>query len=234
MTYRTARTVFVSIGLLVLVSGCGGPVPPGDDTDPPANGDPVTGLTLSGSVQDWPGGTDAIQVRDRGPFFFTSGGGVVTTLATGPIAGDGSFEVTLPGVPDGAFATLDADTLSVFGCDASGVTISPSGAALLVADFDSEAGPLTFGLQQGSSTLFVAPEPDDYRVFYVYADRDVSVEGSEDCPAIPFLLEYDLAFSEGWNTFTAVFVSQTTARNYVVSSGPPPAAAGWFLPSGSD
>ena len=231
MRQRVARAVVVSIGLVVLVSGCGGGAPPVDDDGEPTNGGPVAGVTVTGSVQDWPGGTDTITVNDRGAFFFPTGGGAVTTLGTGAIAADGSFEVTLPGDPGGAFVTLVPDTVTTFGCDASGVAIDPAGAQLLLASFDAEAGGLAFGVQQGSSTLFVAPEPGDHRVFHVYADRDVTVSGSETCPAIPFFLEYDLAFSEGWNTVTALFVSQTDARNYVVESGPPPSASVWFLPS---
>ena len=182
-------------------------------------------------VSIWPGGADVVQVTDRGSFFFSAGSGVVTTLAAGAIDDDGRFEVTLPDVPDGAFVTLDEGNLSVFGCDASGIAISPSGARLLLAGFSAEAGSLVLGLQQGSSTLFVAPEPDDYWVFHVYADRDVSVVGSETCPAIPFFLTYDLAFSAGWHTFSAVFVSHTEGRNYVVASAPPPSASVWFLPN---
>lgn len=230
MRQRVARAVVVSIGLVVLVSSCGG-APPGDDDEQPTNGGPVAGLTVTGSVQDWPGGTDTITVNDRGAFFFPTGGGAVTTLATAAISADGRFEVALPGDPDGAFVTLVPDTVTTFGCDASDIAIDPAGARLLVASFEAEAGGLAFGLQQGSSTLFVTPEPGDYRVFHAYADRDVTVSGSETCPAIPFFLEYDLAFSEGWNTFTALFVSQTDARNYVVETGQPPPASTWFLPS---
>lgn len=114
-----------------------------------------------------------LQVADRGPLFFKPGSGLVTTLAQATIAEDGSFEVTLPEVPEGAFATLDRDDPTVFGfgCDASGVTIEPTGARLLVASFSTGAGTLVRRLQQGSSTLFVEPEPDDYWVFHVYADR---------------------------------------------------------------
>jgi hypothetical protein len=234
MTSRAPGTLFVSIGFLVLVSACGGPAP-GDGNGSPTDGDPVAGPTLAGVVQGWPGGTDVFEVTDRGPFFFPIGGGVITTLATGAIASDGGFEVTLPGVPSGAFVTLDQDAVSTFGCDASGIEIDPVGARVLLAGFSVEAGSsVARGWQQGSSTLFVAPEPDDYWVFYAYSDRDVSIEGSENCPAIPFSLTYDLAFSEGWNTFTAVFVSQTEARNYVVASGPAPPASVWFLPNWGD
>jgi len=212
-----------------LASACGGAGT--GTTDPPPGGQPNDGPALTGRIADWVGGSGAVEVRDSGPFFFPTASATASLLASGVIADDGSFDLTLPEEPTGTWAVVEPDTVSTFPCDASGLDLSVAGARVLLADFGVRDGAgLAFGVQQGDSTLFVRPEPGDLWVFWAYADRAVTVQGSESCPAVPFVLEYDLVFEEGWNTFSATFVSQTEARNYLVTTGDVPDEVAWFQP----
>jgi hypothetical protein len=154
-------------------------------------------------------------------------------VATSEIADDGSFAVTLPEAPAGAFALVEPDPVSTFPCDASRRTMEPSGAALLVAGFETGAGgTLAHGVQQGASRLCVTPVVGDLLEFYVYADRALRVRGSASCPAIPFVPEYDHELAEGWSTLHATFVSRTGAPTYEVTSAEPPTEAILFQPDG--
>lgn len=108
--------------------------------------------------------------------------------------------------------------------DGSDVLVIPTG------EFGHRIRVRILGVQQGDATLFVRPEPGDLWVVWAYPDRALTVQGSESCPAIPFFLQYDLAFTEGWNTFPATFMSHTDARNHRVTTGDAPDEAAWFRP----
>lgn len=227
MITRIPFTSVLSVLALALVA-CGGPEGGSGEGAPPG-ADPNDGYVVNGRIEGRSVGSGTVEARDRGSFFFPSGGGGVTRLATGTLEADGSFAVTLPEVPEGAITSIEKDDVSVFRCDATALDVAPVGVGVLHAAFEVAGGDkLAYGVQQGDSTLFVTPEPDDLRVFHVYAEEAVSIRGSESCPAIPFHLEYDLDFVEGWNVFTATFVSETDALNYRIETGEVPAEAVWF------
>ena len=81
--------LLVVAALLLFVAACSQPEP-GGDSSPPPDGTPNEDPTVSGSITEWGHGTGAIEVSVRGPFFFPTGGGIVTTLAASEIADDGN------------------------------------------------------------------------------------------------------------------------------------------------
>ena len=167
------------------VCGCEPPTPP---------------TTISGTIERWGRGVGQITAQVQ-----------MGVMATGPIASDGSFTITLP----------DEDTLAPFltpadaadGCSGT-VVVSPPGAARGELSFGYTAGaahgaPRLAHLVSGGTVI------DETTVVYIYADQDFTKVGEKLCGINKF--KWDVSFKKGWNT-----ILRRTQGGRNLGSGLPP------------
>lgn len=150
------------------------------------------GNVISGDVENWSGTTATLQplVTDE------TGTNVVTELeASATIAGDGSFELTLPEtVPSDQLNTLPLCTGEFEG------TLEPATWGELFLELAIMQGESIEGflLQATNPDLYFAPQPGDRAAFRLYVDRDVTASGTCTEPD-GFVTQYEAMPDEGWN-----------------------------------
>lgn len=184
------RSVHLKIGMLtlaVILAGCARD----DPTPPPA--DPAR--ELSGTVQNWEGGTATVQGIVTGE----EGNRLGNVGTPSPLAEDGSFELTLPATPSNdVLIESGADMMCEDEFDG---TITPDTWREAFVELAVEQNGDTVGfLSLASSEAmagFTGVEVGDFSVTPLYVSEDVSIQGT--CTDEFGTIEFEAELEQGWN-----------------------------------
>lgn len=185
------------------------------------------GILLSGTVANWPLDANlSAQVRVQSPSGTAVG-------ALGAVDASGSLSIPLPPGND------IRDHLSSFpwetpGCTTSW-TVQPDPLNLFQAVFSVRSGGTEIGQLYVANSETGAYQPGYKRGVYVYADRDITAQGTQTCTyeenGTPVTRTYQINFSlqKGWN----LWVIEYTADGALVTGGPNngtlPEGLNWYL-----
>lgn len=177
------------LGLLtaVLLAACGGNNP----IEPVVN----PARELSGTVQNWSGDTATLQAVVTGDT-----GEITGTLgASGVLAADGSFELTLPETPSGS--VLSDSSISEICEGTFDGTATPDTWQEVFADIAVEQNGDTVGFLSLASSEDVAGfeggAVGDFVVVRIYVSEDVTIQGT--CNSEFGTFSYDVELEQGWN-----------------------------------
>jgi len=184
---RLVRISIVTLSLGALLAACvrdEGPVTP---TDPARE--------LSGTVQNWEGGTATVQAVVTGEEEEIVG----TPDASSPLEADGSFELTLPETLDSS-VLMDSGIAEVCEGEFDG-TVTPETwqetfGGLAVQQNGETVGFLSLASSEASAG-FRGGAVGDFVVTLLYVTEDVSIQGT--CTDEESTLNFDVALEEGWN-----------------------------------
>lgn len=219
---RLVHVTVVMLLLGVLLTACGRDNP----VEPPVN----PARELSGTVQNWEGGTATVQAVVTG-----EEGEVIGTLdASSPLEADGSFELTLPETPDSS-VLMDSGIAEVCEGTFDG-TATPETWQETFGELAVEQNGETVGLLSLASSEAIAGFRDgavgDFVVTPLYVATDVTIQGT--CTSQFGTFNFDAELEEGWNltVFTIEELDPTggfPSRVSAESVETVPAGAGWYF-----
>lgn len=183
---RHVRLMVLTLLTGALLAACGGKPP-----EPPVN----PARELSGTVQNWSGGSATLQAVTTG-----DNGEITGDIgATGTLAADGSFALTLPETPNAA--ALSDSSITAVCTGAFDGTATPDAwqeafADLAVQQNGGTRGFLTLASSEAAAD-FQGAAVGDFIVTQIYVSKDVTIQGT--CTSEFGNFDTDVQLEQGWN-----------------------------------